>query len=141
MKCWISRGSNQANRSCLDACSTSTATLPRTGIASSLDIHRKLWKKDSPRNLARVVGEAGKTVCSRDSLLRARSLPDDRQPGATPALAASAGVAPQTPLPPLPIERGDNTLTRTLSGLILGAFGSLCIYTGGLLFTGISISS
>jgi len=42
-----------------------------------------------------------------------------------------------SPLPPLPsVDRGDNTLQRTISGVVLAALGSFCIYSGGLLFTG-----
>ena len=136
MRCWAGRDSVKPNRSYSPACRKLNAndlgrpsswlrTRPCVdpSVLSRRQTQKERWE------------EAEVRVSSQQAFPPPRSSPGNRQTGGTPAVNAAPSIASQPPLPPLPIERGDNTLTRTLSGLILGAFGSLCIYSGGLLFT------
>lgn len=134
MKCWESQGFVPSSRSCHLSdkqncrsfrCLSSRSCNSYTRFNSTSEI---TFKQDRAQQKP--------VLFSRRSFKRAKFQPQDDLRGGVSAQNAAAGLAPQPPLPPLPIERGDNTLTRTLSGLILGAFGSLCIYSGGLLFTG-----
>lgn len=136
MKCWASRDSIFSLRNCLNTQDLPCRTLchSRTSIDNrksypSLGLHR-LSRQDRGCEAVETV------VRSWTQTLSAKRLPGRQRRRTVSLLTALAGLAPQPPLPALPIERGDNTLTRTLSGIILGAFGSLCIYSGGLLFTG-----
>jgi hypothetical protein len=72
----------------------------------------------------------------RSSASRASPAPVPESSSQASSGAPQPVISALPPLPSLPIDRGDNTFQRTVSGIVLGVLGSLCIYSGGLLFTG-----
>ena len=134
MKCWARQGFIPSFRSCHQADEHFCRSFCRSSLRSCCSYSKLRATLRSSSEQDRT--HQGSVLCSKSAFKRANFQPTDNLQGRASTHILAAGVASQPPLPPLPIERGDSTLTRTLSGLILGAFGSLCIYSGGLLFTG-----
>lgn len=135
MRCWALQGFIPSLRSCrrADERLCPSRSCPSFVVCSE---GRSTCEPKANRSRQTAQQAVAPLLCTKASFSRAKVQPAEKLRREASAQRTAATVASQTPLPPLPIERGDNTLTRTLSGLILGAFGSLCIYSGGLLFTG-----